>query len=105
MIGCLNVSVRDAAEKAMLHQAALDFVPDPDEACIEFLSMLLLFHGAPQHLALLTPINLTPSNSCLLFFLGRALPNGICFNVKRAHPVRRRSDLFRSLLLEQAVQV
>jgi hypothetical protein len=35
----------------MLDEAALDFVPDPGKARIELLSTLLVFHGAPRHLA------------------------------------------------------
>ncbi|MEO7208252.1 MAG: hypothetical protein ABI145_16065 [Steroidobacteraceae bacterium] len=45
MIGCLDVSVCDASEKAMLHKPTLDFVPDPGKGRIELLSTLLLFHG------------------------------------------------------------
>jgi hypothetical protein len=51
MICCLNVSVSDAAKKAMLHKPPLDFVPDPGKARIELLSTLLLFHGTPHRLA------------------------------------------------------
>jgi hypothetical protein len=51
MIRCLNVSVGNAAEKAMLHEPALDFVPDPGKPGIELLSALIFFHGAPPHLA------------------------------------------------------
>jgi hypothetical protein len=32
---------------------------------------LLVFHGAPQHLAWLIPIDITPSHKGLLFFMGR----------------------------------
>jgi hypothetical protein len=71
MVRCLNVFVGDAAEKAMLHEPALDFVPDPGKARIELLSALLVFHGAPRHLAWLIPIDITPSHKCLLFFMGR----------------------------------
>ena len=45
MIRALDVNAGNAAEKAMGHELALDFVPDLGKTGVEFLSNLLLFHG------------------------------------------------------------
>src|ERR1700721_1095690 len=45
MIRALDCNAGNAAEEAVGHQLALDFVPDLGKTGVEFLSNLLLFHG------------------------------------------------------------
>jgi hypothetical protein len=65
MVLGVNISVSDAAEKAMLHKPALDFMSDPGKSRIELLSTVIFIHGTPHHYTI--PIDLTPSDTCLLF--------------------------------------
>ncbi len=45
MVRRFNVFVSDAAEKPVRNKPTLYFVPDPRKTSVEFLSLLVLFHG------------------------------------------------------------
>jgi hypothetical protein len=49
MVRGVNIFVSYAAEKAMLHKPAFDFMSDPGKSRIELLSMVIFIHGAPYH--------------------------------------------------------